>query len=45
MTQELEARKAAAAQRLAAGQGELDLGLDPGTQGPLEIISSRMGHL
>jgi hypothetical protein len=45
--QELEALKAAAAQRLAAGQGELDLGLAPGTaaEGPLEIVSSRMGHL
>jgi hypothetical protein len=38
--------KAAARQRLAAGQGELDLGLDvtaPG--GPLPITSSRMGCL
>jgi Transposase DDE domain len=44
---ELEALKAAARQRLAAGQGELDLGLPSGTSpgGPLEITSSRMGHL
>lgn len=42
-----EARlKAAARQRLAAGQGELDLGLDAvAATGPLEIVSSRMGHL
>jgi DDE family transposase len=45
--QELEALRAAARQRLAAGQGELDLGLPAGTSpgGPLEITSSRMGHL
>jgi hypothetical protein len=43
---ELEALKAAARQRLAAGQGELDLGLDVvSPAGPLEIVSSRMGHL
>jgi hypothetical protein len=43
---ELEALKAAARQRLAAGQAELDLGLGgPGPSGPLEIASSRMGHL
>jgi hypothetical protein len=44
---ELEALKAAARQRLAAGQGELDLGLDVvGAAGArLEIVSSRMGHL
>jgi Transposase DDE domain len=42
---ELEALKAAARQRLAAGQGELDLGLPAGASGPLEIASSRMGHL
>ena len=44
---ELEALKAAARQRLAAGQGELDLGLALGASpgGPLEIASSRMGHL
>ncbi|MDT3446867.1 IS1634 family transposase [Pseudofrankia sp. BMG5.37] len=44
---ELEALKAVAYQRLAAGQGELDLGLDvagaPGA--PLPIVASRMGHL
>jgi hypothetical protein len=39
-------RKAAARQRLAAGQLELDLGTaGPGRSGPLEIASSRMGHL
>jgi hypothetical protein len=45
--QELEALKTAARQRLAAGQGELDLGLPAGTSpgSPLEITSSRMGHL
>src|SRR5437763_14570779 len=47
---ELEVLKAVARQRLAAGQGELDLGLQPavgGTSGggPLPITSSRMGHL
>jgi hypothetical protein len=43
---ELEALRAAAAQRIAAGQLELDLGLDgPGAGGPLPITSSRMGHL
>jgi hypothetical protein len=43
---ELELLKAAARQRLAAGQGELDLGLDAGAGGgPLPITSSRMGHL
>jgi hypothetical protein len=37
---ELEALKAAAWQRLAAGQLELDLGLGgPGPSGPLEIAS------
>ena len=38
---------AVARQRLAAGQGELDLGLDdsPEAGGPLEITGSRMGHL
>jgi hypothetical protein len=45
--QELELLKAAARQRLAAGQGELDLGVDAGADGggPLPITSSRMGHL
>ncbi len=51
---ELEALKAAARQRLAGGQAELDLGLDAaidggrrlgGVGGPLEIASSRMGQL
>jgi hypothetical protein len=43
---ELELLKAAAWQRLAAGQGELDLGLAVGAPGgPLPITSSRMGHL
>jgi len=45
--------KAAARQRLAGGQAQLDLGLDAaatataaaGSSGPLEIASSRMGHL
>jgi Transposase DDE domain len=43
---EVEALKAAAAQRLAAGQGELDLGLGAAAgSGPLEITSTRMSHL
>jgi Transposase DDE domain len=43
---ELEALRAAARQRLAEGQGVLDLGLDAaGSSGPLPITSSRMGHL
>ena len=49
---ELELMKAAARQRLAAGQGELDLGLEatgPARRGkgggPLPIVSSRMGCL
>lgn len=44
---ELELLKAVSRQRLAAGQGELDLGLDapPRTGGPLPITASRMGHL
>jgi len=42
----LELLKAAARQRLAAGQGELDLGLAVGAPGgPLPITASRMGHL
>jgi hypothetical protein len=47
----VELLKAAARQRLAAGQGELDLGLEaagPATRGgggPLPITSTRMGHL
>jgi hypothetical protein len=43
---ELEVQKAVARQRLAAGQGELDLGPDFGGRapgGPLPITSSRMG--
>jgi hypothetical protein len=43
---EVELLKAAARQKLAAGQGELELGLDTGAPGgPLPITSSRMGHL
>jgi hypothetical protein len=44
---ELEALKAAARQRIAAGQAELALGLEPGGRGggPLPIRSSRMGYL
>jgi hypothetical protein len=43
---ELEALKAAAGQRIAAGQTEPGLGLgDSGAAGPLPITSSRMGCL
>jgi hypothetical protein len=43
---ELELLKTAARQRLAAGQGVLDLGVDNGAAGgPLRITSSRMGFL
>jgi hypothetical protein len=42
---ELEVLKAVARQRIAAGQGELDLGLEATGRGPLPITSSRMGHL
>lgn len=47
---ELEVLKAAARQRMAAGQGELDLGLtaaggSASAGGPLPITASRMGHL
>jgi Transposase DDE domain len=43
---EVELLKAAARQRLAAGQGELDLGLAAGAPGgPLPITASRMAHL
>ena len=43
---ELELLKAAARQRLAAGQGELDLGLDTSAPGgPLPITASRMDCL
>jgi hypothetical protein len=41
----LEALKAAAQQRIAAGQPELSLGLEPAGGGPLPIISSKMSHL
>ena len=42
----LELLKAAARQRLAAGQGELDLGLDTcAAGGPRPVIASRMGCL
>ena len=41
----LETLKAAARQRLAAGQLELGLGLEPAGGSPLPITSSRMGHL
>jgi len=41
---ELEALKAAAAQRIAAGQPELGLGLEASPSGPLPI-TSRMRHL
>jgi hypothetical protein len=42
---ELETLKAAALQRIASGQLELGLGLEPADGGPLPITSSRMGHL
>ncbi len=43
---EVELLKAAARQKLAAGQGELDLGFGAGAPGgPLPITSSRMGCL
>src|SRR5262245_57372927 len=42
---ELEALKVAAQQRIAAGQLQLALGLEPAGGGPLPITSSRMGHL
>ena len=44
---ELELLKTVARQKLAAGQGELDLGLQPSPEagGPLRITASRMGHL
>ena len=43
----MEALKAAAAQRLAEGQGTLDLGLNTAGAGgdPLEILSSQSSHL
>ena len=47
---ELAALRAVAAQRLAGGQGALDLGLDAAADvvasaGPLPIVASRAGHL
>jgi Transposase DDE domain len=43
---EVAALKAAARQRLAQGQGVLDLGLvGVASSGPLQVVSSRMGHL
>ena len=44
---DLELLKAAARQRLVAGQGELDLRLEPGSApgAPLPITSTRMAHL
>lgn len=45
---ELELLKTVARQRISAGQGELDLGLDALAEaggGPVPIRSSRMGHL
>jgi hypothetical protein len=41
----LEALKAGAQQRIAAGQPELSLGLEPAGGGPLPITSSKMSHL
>jgi hypothetical protein len=43
---ELELLKTVARQRLAAGQGELDLGLDvpPEAGGTLPTTASRIGH-
>jgi hypothetical protein len=41
----LETLKAAARQRIVAGQAELDLGLEPAVGGPPPITSSRMGCL
>ena len=47
--EEVETLKALAAQRLAQGQAELDLGLEVAAAatsgGPLEIVSSQMSHL
>jgi hypothetical protein len=42
---ELQVLKAAAQQRIAAGQMELGLGLEPAGGGPLPITSSKMSHL
>ena len=41
----VELLKTVARQRLAAGQGELDLGLGPSAGGPLPILGSRMAVL
>src|SRR3954449_7684052 len=45
----VEGLKAAAKQRIEEGQDQLDLGLEvaaaAGSGGPLEITSTRMGHL
>lgn len=47
--EEVEGLMAAAKQRIVDGQAELDLGLEvaaaAASGGPLEITSSRMGHL
>jgi hypothetical protein len=48
--QALEALKVVARQRLAGGQGELEIGVDTGVvaavgSGPLQIVSSRMAPL
>jgi hypothetical protein len=42
---EVELLKTVARQRLAAGQTELDLGLEPASGGPLPILGSRMATL
>jgi len=43
---EVAALKLIAAERIAAGQAELDLGLDAGAgAGPLEVVGSKAGHL
>jgi Transposase DDE domain len=44
---QLELLKTVARQRMLAGQGEFDLGLDtpPEAGGPLPVTASRMGHL
>lgn len=42
---ELETLKAAAQQRIAAGQLEPGLGVEPAGGGPLPVTSSRMSHL
>ena len=47
--EDVDALRAVAGQRLAEGQAELDLVLEvvaaAASGGPLEIVSSRMGHL